>query len=299
MRFIAQVRYLSVRSRNSAGKWLPVLFFSILTGMLWIVSPLSAVILTVAGVAALTLLVKPEYSLYAMVLLLIPGSIIAFTVSGVTLHLYHLFAFVVLLSWVIARLTDTLPPAHGTGCDQPLLILWAWALLSLLWSHNRVVGLEDTLKLSVAISFLFLITFYVTSSRTLNIVLKLFILTALIDGIISVIYPYSSFYKIHRWTLFESLEIVFKFWIKHKTRGFSGRGMGFWPAHGTAVMLSFAITFCMMLFIVNKNAKRRIILMGLAVFLFAAAIGTLTKSIAISLLISAAYVVFHLKPFPL
>lgn len=283
--------------KNSAVKWLAVLFFEILIAGFVITSPLALLIFVVASIVIIPLLVRPEYSLYALFFFIIPGASLSFTLSHVTLKISHLLVFVALSSGVMARLAKTRPPFHGTGCDQPLLILWAWALLSLTWSHDRIVGVEDLLKLSAAVILVFFIGNCVRSQKTLRFALGVFIFMGLIDATTALLYPYTDFFIRKKWTFLETLVVTFKFWPKHIVTGAAGRCMGFFTAHGTAVTLSFAIMFCMMFFLVTQNIKKRIILMGFALFLFAATVGTLTKSMIICVLISTAYVILHLKPF--
>lgn len=296
MKLIENTGYPYKWGKSSSVKWLAVLFLEILIAGLAITSPLALLIFVVASIVIISLLVKPEYSLYTIILLIIPGRGVTFTLFGVTQYLSHLFVMVVLLSWIIARLANTRPPSPGTGCNQPLLILCAWALLSLTWSHDRIVGLEDMLKLSSAVALVFLITALINKPKNLRIVLGVFIFMAFIDAIIAVNYLYSVFWIQEKWTFLGSLDVVFKFWTKHRY-GVVGRCMGFAPAHSTAVTLSFALTFCMMFFLVTQNIKRRMIFLGLALFLFAVIVGTLTKSMIISAVICTTYVILHLRPF--
>ena len=297
MEFIQNIGYSYKWRRNSAVKWVAILFLEILIACLTVTSPVVSLIFVIASIAIISLLLKPEYALYALIFLIIPGPNVFFTFGEVTLKISHLFVMVVLFSWIIARLANTRPPSPRTGCDQPLLILWAWALLSLTWSHNRIVGVEDMIKLSIAVALVFLITAFINKPKIFRIALGVFIFVALIDAIIALNYPYSDFWIQKKWTFLESLNVGYQFWIKHKMHGPGGRCMGFFTAHATAVTLSFAITFCMMFFFVTQNRKKRIILIGFALFLFAVIIGTLTKSMVISAVISTSYVILHLKPF--
>ena len=297
MEFAKNTEYFYIWGKSRAVKWLAVLFLEILIAGLAITYPLPLMIFVVANTVIILLLVKPEYALYTLVFLIIPGPALSFTLSQVTLKISHLLVFVALSSWVIARLAKTRPHFQGSGCNQPLLILWAWAMLSLAWSHNRLMGIEDLLKLSVAVILVFLITNCIRSQKTLRFALAVFIFVALIDATIALVYPYSDFFIIKRWSFLESLVVTFKFWPKHEGMGAAGRCMGFFTAHGTAVTLSFALTFCIMFSLVSQSKIKRMILFGFALFLFVVIIGTLTKSMVISLLISTGYVVFHLKPF--
>ena len=297
MEFIKNIEYLHKWCKNSAVKWVAILILEIMLAGLAITSPLALLMFLVASIATILFFVKPEYSLYILVLLIIPGRSVIITLYEVSQYISHLFVIVALFYWSVAHLAKTRPAFPNTGCDQPLLIFLAWALLSILWSHNRIVGLEDMLRLSTAVALVFLITAFINEPKTLRIALGVFIFMGIIDAIIAFFYLYSDFFIVKRWTFLESLKVVFAFWPKHILKGAGGRCMGFAPAHATAVTLSFAITFCMMFFFVTQNIRKRMLLFGLTFFLFAVTIGTLTKSMIISILTGTTYVVFHFKPF--
>ena len=295
MEFIENTRYY-MWEKNCAVKWLTVLVFEILLAGLFIISPLSVIIFLAAAAALLILFTKPEYSLYILVLLIIPGRVATFTFGEVRLLIPQLLVGVVLFYWIVARLTKTRPPFTSTGINQPLLIFWAWALLSLLWSHNRIVGLEDILTLSSSVVLVFLITAFINKPKTLCIVLGIFIFMGFIDAIIAFASTYTNYVFQETWTFLKSSDLTLRFWHKHYGRSVGGRCMGFQAPHGTAVTLSFAITFCMMFFLTTWKKKKRMILMGIALFLFTITVGTLTKSMIISILSGTAYIVLHLKP---
>ena len=297
MEFIKNIEYPHKWCKNSAVKWIAILILEIMLAGLAITSPLALLMFLVTSIATILFFVKPEYSLYILVLLIIPGGNVAFTMYEVTQHISNLFVIVALFYWSMARLAETRPPFPGTGCDQPLLVFLAWALLSLLWSHDRIVGIEDMLKLSTSVVSVFLITAFVTEPKTFRTVLGIFIFMALVDATIASYSPYTDFFLRKKWTFLESLDVSIRFWLKHKKLGAAGRCMGFAPPHATAVILSFAVTFCMMFFLVTQNIRKRMLLLGLTLFLFAVTIGTLTKSMIISILTGTAYVVFHFKPF--
>lgn len=286
-----------LRFKNSAALWIALFVLEIFIAGLVIISPLSALVVAAGAPVLLLLLVKPEYALYVLVLLIIPGPSITFTMGEVTLNIAHVFVFVVLSSWIIARLAKTCPHISGTGVNQPLLIFWTWALLSILWSHNRIVGIEDVLKLSVSVATVFLIVACVRGSNIFRIVLGIFIVMGLIDAVIAISSTYTAFSLKKEWTFLESVVMILRIWVKHMGREVAGgRGTGFFVPHSTAVTLSFAITFCLMFFLITWNKKKRMMLMGLTILLFAAIIGTLTKSMVPSVLIGASYISLHLKP---
>lgn len=302
MKLIENTRYQYIWGwvKNSAVKWLAVLLLELLIAGFVITYPLALLIFIATSIVIIPLLLKPEYLLYALFFIIIPGPILTFLYSEVKLRSSALLVFMALFSGGIAQLVKTRPPFRGTGCDQPILILWAWALVSLTWSLDQTVGVEDLLKLTTSVILVFYISNYARSQKTLNFALGIFIFMALIDAIFTLYYPYNIDYIAKKWSFLNGLdtvEVAFQFWQKHFFTGLNGRGMGCFTAHGTAVTLSFAITFCMMFFMVTQNRKKRIILMGFTLFLLLATVGTLTKSIIICVLISSGYVILHLKPF--
>ena len=297
MEFIKNMGWPDKWGKNTAVILLAALIFEILIAGFTVISPLSALVFLAAGAVLLILFVKPEYSLYLLFFMIIPGRSTTFTMYEVTQYSYHLLVGIVLFYYCAARLTKSIPPFVSIGFTQPFLLLWVWALLSLLWSPDLVVGIEDILRLSASIALIFLITAFVYEPKTLSIALWFFIFMSIVDAIIAFSYPYSSFYVIKKLAFFESLDVKFLFWPKHIGSPEGGRMMGFSVAHATAVTLSFAITFCMMFFFVTENIKKRILLMGIALFLFVVTIGTLTKSMTICLIFGIGYVVLHLKPF--
>ncbi|RLC30629.1 MAG: hypothetical protein DRH37_04925 [Deltaproteobacteria bacterium] len=298
MEFIKNTGHPYIWGKNDIVKWLAVLLLEILIAGIAIISPLPLFFFAVAGVVVLILLVKPEYSFYTVIFFIIPGRQVTLSLFGITEYISHLLVIIVLFFWGITKLVKTkeVSTATGPACTQSLLFFLAWALLSLTWSHNRTVGLEDAVKLSTAVALVFMITAFVRDPKTFRIAVGIFIFVAIIDGTMAVIYPYTDFWMRKVWTFFGSLNVVFGFWGKHKTRGFGGRCMGLAPAHSTAVTLSFALTFCMMFFLVTRSRKKRLFFLGLAGILFAVITGTLTKSIIASVLISMIYVVLHLRP---
>ncbi len=283
--------------KSATMKWFAVLLIEILLAGFATVYPLFSLIILIVVTVFIILLIKPEYSLYILCFLVIPGGTLTFTLYEVTQKFYHLFVIAVLFYWSLARTTKKLPSLFSTGVNQPLLIFLAWALLSLTWSHNRILGTEDIIKLTLSIASLFLIKFFINESKTFCIALWVFIFMATIDAIIASMYPYSGGFIRKEWNLLGSIDIDFKYWFKHFTHGPGGRMMGSGVAHATAVMLSFAMTFCMMFFLVTQNKKKRIALLCLVLFLYAIMVGTLTKSMVASILISSVYIILHLKLF--
>ena len=288
--------YLFSMGRNRAVKWFAVLLFEILVGGLAIVSPLFLLIFLAICASIIVFLIKPEYSLYLMILLVIPGPILSLEVGGVALRISQVFVIVVLVFWCIARFIKIQPPITGLRDTQALLFFLAWGLLSLIWSSNRTVGLEDSLKLLAAVGLILMLMAYIREVKTFRFSLVLFVFMGLIDAAVAFSYQFSGFFVQKKWVFFESLDVVYRFWVKHSATGFGGRCRGFYTAHGTAVTLSFAVTFCMMLFLVTQSRKKQLTFLGLAGILFAVMIGTLTKSIIVSVLISMIYVVLHLRP---
>ena len=277
------------------------LFFSfilvsveVLFGLLAVASPLTGLYIILATISLL-LMVKPEYILYVFVLSIIPSPCLSFRLGEISLSIACLISIILILSWITARLANTRPPCPKTECDSTLLLFWAWALLSLFWSQDLLTGYEDIIKLSIDIAVIFLVISIVRDRKILHLVMGIFIFVSLIDAMLAIYYPYTSFFVWEKWHYSNYVDVVIKFWVKNISVP-EGRGMGFFTAHGTAVTLSMAIAFGTSFFYVTKNAtKRSFILLGVVV-LFLALVCTMTKSLIISVLCGAAYVSWHLKP---
>lgn len=283
--------------RPTVFMWLAIAVVEILIALLAVISPLLAVCMILVVIITLLLIVTPEYSLYIFVFCIIPGAVMPFRFLGgvITLRSSYLIVIIVIISWMIARLAKIRPPYSKTDCDHALLAFGTWALLSLLWSQDRLTGYEDITKLFLDIAAVFLMVALVREKRILVLVLGLFIFTGVIDAILAICFPYTSFNMDETWKFSEYFTIVFKFWPKNTSIP-GGRCMGFFTAHGTAVTLSISIAFGMMLFFVTKNKKKRLLFLFIVLLLFTALIGTLTKSVIAGVICGVFYVSLYLKP---
>jgi len=284
------------RKSSTVFLWLAIAVVVTLAALLTIISPLLTICITLVVIITLLLIAKPEYSLYLFALSVIPSVILSFKFLGaITLRGSYLVVIILIVSWIIARLTERRPPYPKTACDHALLLLGIWALLSLFWSHDRLTGYEDMTKLFLDIAAVFLMVALVREKRILKLVLGLFLFTGVIDAILALYYPYNSFYLDTMWKYSEYFIIVFKFWPKNAYIP-GGRCMGFFTAHGTAVTLSISVAFGMMFFLVTNSIKKRLVLLFIVLLLFSALIGTLTKSVIAGVMCGIVYVSLHLKP---
>lgn len=277
--------------------WFLVCFSIIILTSITVLNPIFIFSLIGISIFFVVFLIKPLLSLYVLIALIIPGPSVIFNILGITLWLSHLFIIIVLLIWLLGRLTDIVPQLKNISLDQAFLFFWLWALISILWSHDPQTGLNDLIKLTLAISCIYLLLSFIDNYKTFSRVMQIFICIAILDGILALIYPYTGFYIIEKFNPLDFLDIKLNFWFKHRIHGAGGRCMGFFTAHSTAITLSFGIIFCMMLFLTTIRKKIRIFLLILALFCFLAIIGTVTKSTPISIFIGASYVILHLKPF--
>lgn len=282
--------------KRSILLWSALLAGEAVLGAVVALSPVPTAVALVAAAAVAVCVCVPEAALYVTASLIVPGPLLGVTVLGVNLHMCHVAALVLAVAWAIARMAKTRPPCVPGGCHYSALALWGWTLLSLLWSTNRLVGIEDSLKLTAGMSVIFLIPALARSMRTLKTVLAIFIIAALVDAALSLVYPYTDFYCITDWPLSGDVILHLKFWQKHEFLGAGGRGTGFMTAHGTAVTASLAIALCVMLALVARGRRMRRGLAACALVLLVATIGTMTKSIIVSVVAGVAYVLLHLRP---
>ena len=129
------------RKSSTVFLWLAIAVVVTLAALLTIISPLLTICITLVVIITLLLIAKPEYSLYLFALSVIPSVILSFKFLGaITLRGSYLVVIILIVSWIIARLTERRPPYPKTACDHALLLLGIWALLSLFWSHDPLTG---------------------------------------------------------------------------------------------------------------------------------------------------------------
>ena len=276
-------------------RWVAIGILEIGLGASILVSPLIGGGLLLAVTVVLLIGARPEFTVYIYALFIKLTPVFMIRLLTQPLNLTHLTIIGGCFSWFLIRMARLRPHYPGSKWDVPLLCFAAWTLLTLSWSHNRTLGIEDIIRLYISIAGFFLVVATVRKRKTLVTVLGILIAVGTIDSIIAILYPFCDYVFIKQWNPTEFLSMHFVFWTQNLTLP-GGRGWGFGNAHTTAATMAICITFAMMFFFVTPNINKRRLLILLVIVMHAASVGTLSKGPFLSLIIGSAYVIFHMRP---
>ena len=271
----------------------------VLLGIALVASPFVALVGFCVFIVVLPLLLIPEYAMYVFAVLPILGGSVAIALGqGVFYKIAHFGAVILLLSWCIARLSNSrmFVPGILKRHNIHYVLFLFWALLSILWSYDRTYGLNDLILLFLALSTLYISANILANKKIIHIVFMLIISIGLINALLSLLFPYFSSYIAIRGAITENIGYMVHIWDYHYSHTPMGRTQGLTGPHTTAAFLAVPIVLSMMLFSTTLSKKKRVFFFLLAVIMLAGMLATLSKMPLFSVVLGVAYVMFHIKP---
>lgn len=170
---------------RNIGIWLPIILVEICLAAIASLFPITPMVIIFAGIPLAFYLLSKPFHAYLLTILLLPFW--AVTLSGIgevkgqiDIRYTQIAAIIAVLSWFYNGLLTKKLYFEKNTLYFPVAILVIWILLSHLWAVNFFLGIKDFLLTLYGCIMFFLTINIVKDEHTLNITLKIWIITGLL-----------------------------------------------------------------------------------------------------------------------
>lgn len=250
------------------------------------------------------ILEKPEFTLFTVILTYpllnivvvhndVPPKSLAIAGEVNNILLMDIFILIAILTILLGRITRTVKPFKTTTVDLPLLSLYTWALLSLVWARN------DSASISIIIKFLFcIVLFYIPlfllkDNRTLIYSLWVFLFSGVVAGIgaLSTLFVEAEVFSLFQYKIFTGKDLILRLHIFYM-ENLGARVAGLADPNRMANLLSTAVFISFGLFLITKKKWLKYIIFIALLFILIVDLHTMSKAGLGSLLIAFAVFIF-------
>lgn len=208
-------------------------------------------------------------------------------IPGIITEFLIMLAF---LSWVFSKMSKSEPAYPKTALDLPLLIFFAWAIISLFWAPDFIPGLIGIFMLIGCYLAFFLSVVIVRTKKIFNTVIWLLILVGVINALLAIHSLHNeAFYK----ELYRSENLSIFFTLRD-TAKFRGTGLGLTLI--TSDLLNIVIMIAIGKFIVEKYFLKKCLIFFLILVIIFGQFTTLSKGGVISFIAGSFFFVAAYKP---
>ena len=261
-------------------RWIIVIPFGMAISSTAFINPLVTLILFgITSVAALSIL-KPHIP-YLFAVLLISYISIEIRLWGDYRTFFTLsepFILYCLLCWFISRGLRISTEDFQIKRYLPLILLFVWGIISILWSTEKTMGIYYMAMFFIAICFFFLTIVTLNSFLKIKIAIAFFVVMGFVGSIVCYYSLLSN----------KTIEDILYHYNEHLVRFVFNpeqmlRGQGFMHPLATAYYLSLSLML-LLGFIYTGNKFTRVFLSIIALTIFVALLTTLSKGPLLSLL---------------
>lgn len=181
-----------LQPRSIVGIWLPIVLLEICLAAVGALFPIEPMITIFIGIPLFFYLLSKPFHAYILTILLLPFW--ELTLGGVgnvggqiDIRYTQIVASIAVLSWFSNGLITKKLSFEKNILYFPIAIFVGWMLLSLVWALNFYMGLRDLLLTFNGVIVFFLTINIVKDEKTLNIVLKVWVITGLLCALMGMV----------------------------------------------------------------------------------------------------------------
>ena len=167
------------------GIWLPIILIEICLAAVGTLFPIKPMIITFIAVPLVYYLFYNPFHAYLFALLMLPFWEVTLTGYGevkgeIDIRYTQIATAIALLSWFYNGLITKKLCFEKNFLNFPLTILVLWMLFSFAWAVNLYLGIKEFLQIIYGVSVFFLTINNIKDEKTLNIVLKTWIVVGIL-----------------------------------------------------------------------------------------------------------------------
>ena len=202
------------------------------------------------------------------------GSMSWLRIGGLNIGLFEPMLLLAIVALAVYALNHRMPVVKPFPWLTPVLVFAFWQVLGLSWSHQVGTGLQDVVAVAVILVTTTTILIFVRTLDDFMAMSWVWILATVLMAILSIA------------TNFNEVASVGKTW-EIAAQGGRETGLGQQP-NWFAMHLMFSVLLCVALAVIQKKTSKRLLLLGLALFIFYAQLRSGSRGGAYAIVIGSA-----------